>query len=512
MKRVLALVILMVGTATSGMAGLRYAEATAPTSLNPMLVADMPSLRSTELMYEGLVSPPIAGEVEPALAKSWSISPDESSVTFNLRSDVKWHDGTPFTAQDVIFTIEAGKDPRTATALGAQFEAFELVEAPDDHTVVVNFRRNVLNPLLYFDFKILPAHGFPEGYVAAEAAIESPIGTGPFKYKEWTHAGEIKFTRNANYDRGNTGGIKEVEVSPVPDDNIRNELLRYGAVDLLPQVRPKDIPAFEELTSVRLYPYSTLSYSYLGLNFRDNPLLRMRVFRQALISGIDREEMLKAHYGNRGTIISGPFPPASWAYNFDVKPWPHDRRRAEALLDEAGVSDTDGDGIREFEGSPVSLRIVSLAQSEVQKAVVLDLQQQLKNLGIGADVRFMEPMAWKKAVFEDHDFDMVLAEWTFDNSVNIYTLFHSTQSGPNQNNFGGYANADTDRLLDDSRDAANSEMLRALYGELHKQLHNELPYLFLWSLNRYAAISSRIENVRLHPFYFFSYIADWTEK
>ena len=148
----------------------------------------------------------------------------------------------------------------------------------------------------------------------------------------------------------------------------------------------------------------------------------------------------------------------------------------------------------------------------MQKAVVLDLQQQIKNLGITADVRFMEPMAWKKAVFEDHDFDLVLAEWTFDNSVNIYTLFHSTQTGPNQNNFGGYSNPDVDRLLDESRDAANSEMLRAEYGELHKVLRDDLPYLFLWSLNRYAAISSRIDNVRLHPFYFFSYIAGWKEK
>jgi peptide/nickel transport system substrate-binding protein len=106
----------------------------------------------------------------------------------------------------------------------------------------------------------------------------------------------------------------------------------------------------------------------------------------------------------------------------------------------------------------------------------------------------------------------VLAEWTFDNSVNVYTLFHSTQTGQNQNNFGAYSNPEVDRLLDESREAKNSEMLRATYGELHKTLNEDLPYIFLWSLNRYAAISSRIENVRLHPFYFFSYIADWKEK
>jgi peptide/nickel transport system substrate-binding protein len=471
----------------------------------------MPSLRATELMFEGLVSPPVAGTVEPALAESWQVAPDERSVTFRLRSGSKWHDGKPVTAKDVLFTIEAGKNPRTATALGAQFEVFDQVETPNDRTVIVYFKRKVLNPLLYFDFKILPAHRYPEGYVPAEAAVESPVGSGPFTFGEWTHAGEIRFMRNVNYARTVKGGVDSVEVSPVPDDNIRNELLRYGAVDLLPQVRPKDIPALEELTSVRLYPYSTLSYSYIGLNFR-NPLIREKRFRQALVAGLSRAEMLKAHYGNRGTIISGPFPPASWAYNFDVKPTEYKPERATALLEELGAVDTNGDKVREWQGQPITLRLVSLAQSEVQKAVVLDLQQQLKNMGLGVEVRFLEPMAWKSMVFEEHEFDLVLAEWTFDNSVNVYTLFHSTQAGPSQNNFGAYSNPEADRMLDDSRQAANSEKLRATYGELHRLLADDVPYVFLWSLNRYAAVSSRIENVRLHPFYFFSYIADWKEK
>ncbi len=511
MKKIFTLSILAVGLATTASAGLRYAEATAPSSLNPMLVSDMPSLRATELLYEGLVTPPVAGEVAPALAESWKVAPDEGSITFKLRPNLKWHDGKPLTSKDVAFTIEAGKNPRTATALAAQFESFDMVRTPDPSTVEIKFKRKVLNPLLYFDFKILPAHLFPEGFISADSAVQNPIGSGPFVFKEWSHSGEIRFERNADYKRGNTGNVKEVEVSPVPDDNIRKELLSYGAVDLLPQVRPKDIPVLEELSSIRLYPYSTLSYSYIGLNFR-NPLLRIKGVRQALMAGIDREEMLKAHYGNRGTIISGPFPPASWAYNFDVKPTPNDRRRAAQLLDDAGIKDSEGVNVRNYDGKPVVLKIVSLAQSEVQKAVVLDLQQQLKNLGIKADVRFMEPMAWKKAIFEDHDFDLVLAEWTFDNSVNIYTLFHSTQTGPNQNNFGGYSNPEVDKLLEDSRDAANSEALRSIYGQIHRKLNEDLPYLFLWSLNRYAAISSRIENVRLHPFYFYSYVADWKEK
>lgn len=511
MKRVCCAVFALLCFAHAGRADLRYAESTAPSSLNPLFVRDMPSLRATELLYEGLVTPPDAGEVRPLLADSWSVAPDGTSVTFKLKRGVAWHDGKPFTAHDVVFTVNAGKDRRSLTTQRSQFEAFTSAKELDDHTVVLQFGRKVINPLLYCNFKILPAHVFPEGYVGPDAGGRPVVGTGPFTFSQWSASGELRLVANKNYHRKGQPAIPAVTASAVPDDNIRNELLRYGAVDLLPQVRPRDIPALEELTGVRLYPYSTLSYSFLGFNFR-NPLLRELPLRQAIALSIDRQEMLKAHYGGRGTLITGPFPPSSWAYNADVKAWGYDPRGAQALLEQSGARDTDKDGVREFKGKPLVFRLVTLAQNEAQKAVVLDLQQQLKNAGIKLDVRFLEPLAWKKAVFDDHDFDFVLSEWTFDDSVNVYSLFHSQETGPGQNNIGGYASPRADQLLEGSRRAAHPEALRAVYGELHKLLRDELPYVFLWSLQRYAAVKSRFEGVRLHPFYFFTTVGAWKEK
>jgi peptide/nickel transport system substrate-binding protein len=492
-------------------AELRYAEATSASSLNPFQVRDMPSLRAVELVYEGLVTPPEAGSVKPALARSWAVADDGLAVEFELQRGVTWHDGTPFTAADVAFTVAAGKDPRSVTTLRSQFEVFAGATAESPYRVRIRFARPVLNPLLYFDFKILPAHLFPEGFVGADADRSKVVGTGPYAFQEWCATGEIRFAANPAYYREGQPGIDRVAATVVPDDNIRNELLRYGAVDLVPQVRPRDIPALEELSGVRLYPYSTLSYSFIGVNFR-NPVLRNPLVRRALARGLNRGEMLRAHYGNRGTVISGPFPPSSWAYNYDVKPWEYDATAAAALLAQAGAEDSDGDGVLALDGRPLSFRFVALARDEAQKAVVLDVQQQLKNLGIEVKVRFLEPMAWKKTVFEEHDFDLVLAEWTFDNSVNVFTLFHSTEAGVGMNNLGGYANPAVDRLLEESRAATDSEVLRTVYGELHRQLHGDLPYLFLWSLDRYAAVASRIDRVRLHPFYFFSYVGTWAER
>ena len=492
-------------------ADLRCGEATGPSSLNPLYVRDMSSLRAVELIYEGLVTPPEAGEVAPLLAESWEVSGDGTAVTFRLKRGVQWHDGAPFAARDVVFTVTAAEDPRSFSPLRSQFEVFSGAQALDDQTVQIRFRHKVLNPLLHFDFKVLPSHLYPGGVVDPVAGQGRVVGTGPFRFVRWASSGEITLEANPNYHRAGQPGISRVELAPVPDDSIRTELLRYGAIDLIPQVRPRDIPALEELTRVRLYPYSTLSYAFLGLNFR-TAALREPAVRKALALGLARGEMLKAHYGNRGAVISGPFPPSSWAYNFGVKPWPYDPHAAASALDGAGLADRDKDGVREFQGAPLGLRLVSVARDEAQKAVVLDIQQQLRNIGIPVAVRFLEPMAWKKAVFEDHDFDLVLSEWTFDHSVNIYTLFHSAEAGPGQNNMGAYANPEVDRLLEDSRSAESSESLRAVYGELHRILHEDIPYVFLWSLHRYASVSSRIENVRLHPFYFFTYVGTWKEK
>ncbi|GAB6061714.1 ABC transporter substrate-binding protein [Deferrisoma palaeochoriense] len=509
MIRTVLVGVAVAGLAAAAWAGMRYAEGTPPSTLNPLMARDMPSVRAAELVYEGLITPPDAGEVKPLLAESWDVSPDGRTVTFRLKRGVRWHDGTPFTARDVVFTVEAGRDPANASPLRPQFAAFEAVEALDDATVRFRLARPSANPILLFDFRILPAHRFSG--TALGGGGPDAVGTGPFRFAEWTAAGEIRFVANPEYHRPGQPGIQEVEAAPVPDDNIRNELLRYGAVDLVPTVRPRDIPVLEELSGIRLYPYSTLSYAFVGLNFR-NPLLRDLRVRQAMVRGIDRQAMLKAHYGGRGVVISGPFPPASWAYNFDVKPWPHEPDMAAKLLEEAGVVDSDGDGVREKDGQPVRLRLVSLAADEAQKAVVLDLQQQFRRLGIAVEVKFLEPSAWRKAVFQDHAFDLVLAEWTFDHSVNVYSLFHSAEAGPGRNNLGAYANPEVDRLLEQSRRAPNSEALRAVYGELHRVLHDDLPYLFLWSLNRYAAVSTRIEGVRIHPFYFFSYAGGWKER
>ncbi len=502
-------VLVLLTAASPSPAALRYAEATAPSTLNPLLARDMSSLRAAELLYEGLVTPPDAGEVRPLLAESWRVGEDGRTVTFRLRRGVRWHDGTPFTARDVVFTVRAGKDPSNNSPLRSQFDAFRSVEAVDEHTVRFRLARPAANPIFLFDFRILPAHLYPDGRIQPGGA--SPVGTGPFRFEQWTPSGEVHLRANPSYHRHGQPGIKEIEVTAVPDANIRNELLRYGALDMVPRVRPVDIPLLEQLSGIRLYPYSTLSYAFLAFNFR-NPLLRDARVRRAVVHALDRQAMLRAHYGGRGVVVSGPFPPSSWAYNFDVKPWDHDPETAARLLDEAGLRDTDGDGIRERSGKPVRLTLVSLASDEAQRAVVLDIQQQLRTTGLEIDIRFLEPLVWRRSVFQEHDFDMVLAEWTFDHSVNIYSLFHSTEAGPGRNNLGGYANPDVDRLLDESQRTTSSERLRALYAELHRVLHDDLPYVFLWNLQRYAAVSARIRNVRIHPFYLFSYVGTWNEQ
>jgi peptide/nickel transport system substrate-binding protein len=210
--------------------------------------------------------------------------------------------------------------------------------------------------------------------------------------------------------------------------------------------------------------------------------------------------MLDAFFAGKGRTISGPFPPTSWAYNLDVKPLGYDPARAKALLKAAGL-----------EGKPVSLVFaVPLAgESEMIKRIVLAFQGYLAAVGVKVDLQFMDWLVWKKKVLEEHDYDVTIASWSFDDASNITSLFHSSSARPWGNNFVLYSNPEVDSLLTEADTTNDFDKRRAIYHKLHSILADEAPYTYLWTLMHHAAHNDRLTGVRVEPFQFFKYVAGW---
>lgn len=490
---------------------LVYGEFGRPSTIDPITNNEMTALRLVELMFNGLVAINARQEIVADLAERWDVTDGGKRYVFDLRRDVVWHDGRPMTADDVVFTFQVMTNPKTVSSARLRYEFIEAVNRLDDHRVEVVLKRPILNALGKLTFKIIPRHALQgrDYLTRTDPFVQNPIGTGPYRLVRVTGDGEYVLAANERYYKGRPH-IDTITMRPFADQNIMTQALLFNALDMIVQVSPRDLPQIDGDRRFVLTPYNALSYSFFAHNMK-HPVLADRRVRQAITYAIDREEMLKAFFGGRGTLISGPFAPGSWAYNLDVQPYPFDVAKARALLEEAGLRDTDGDRIVEKDGEPVrlSLKVPIERESDSVKRVVLAFQNYLRAVGLDVKVEFREWQAWKEDVFGRQDFDIILASWVFDDSADISTLFHSGEIGPWRNNFIGYSNPEVDALIVEAKLTLDKEKRRSINQKLHAILAEEQPYTFLWTLTNYAASHRKVRRLQIHPYAFFTFVDDW---
>jgi ABC-type transport system substrate-binding protein len=208
-------------------------------------------------------------------------------------------------------------------------------------------------------------------------------------------------------------------------------------------------------------------------------------------------------------MISGPFAPGSWAYNLDVKPLSFDAVEAKELLSRAGYTRTGADGYlvtEEVTPLEFTLKVPIEKENETIKRVVLAFQNYMRQVGVKVNLEFREWQAWQEDVFVNHDFDLMIAEWAFDDSADISTPFHSKETGAWRNNFIGYSNPEVDGLIIEAKTTLDREKQRTINQKLHALLAEDQPYTFLWTVTNYAAIHKKVRHVDIQPFKFFTFV------
>ena len=506
--------------AQEGGGTLIYGEYGAPIRLVPILANDSISIRLIELIYGSLVYYDPDGEIKGDLAESWVLSQDMKTVTFRLRNDVMWH-SVPgenrrhaFTADDVIKTFQIMMNPKTTTSLQSRYNFIQSVRKVNTYTVEFKLKKPLLNVLGKFSFKIVPAFMLEEhsSLQGGEELLlyKHPIGTGPYVFvSQEGSSSEVVLQAYEDYHHG-LPNINKIILRPFADQNIITQTLLYGGIDLETRVPPRDISEIQGDSQFELAPYSTLSYSFIGYNLR-NPLLAIREVRKAISYAINRQEMLDSFFEGKGQLISGPFAPGSWAYNLDVEPIPYRPETAKQLLNQAGFTEITKEGIRKRGSYTLEFKMVVpiSKENETTKRVILAFQSYLKAVGIKVNIEWLEWKAWTESVFVEHDFDIIYADWLFDDSFDISSLFHSREIGPGRNNFGAYRNPEVDSLLDETRTTLDIEKKRTIYKKLHEVLAQDAPYTYLWTLTNYAAYNRKLRRVQIHPTRFFTYINEW---
>jgi peptide/nickel transport system substrate-binding protein len=372
------------------------------------------------------------------------------------------------------------------------------------HQLKIFFKKPLNKPLKWLQFKIIPKHKFKGKRVTRlHYFSQKPIGTGPFIFKKW-RGRKIHLERYKGHWRKQKARLKGVTLAAVPDKDLQVQLLRFGGLDAIIRVRPKDVAVFERDQARKLVPYQTNDWWYLGLNQKRGSIFRDKRVRQAFVYALDRDAIRSSQLGE-GQTISGPFSPNDPLYNFQVTARAHSLSKANRLLDQAGWKRAGSTGFRKKGGKVLQVDLVLPKSKSSYKKLVLALQGAYRKIGVKLNLVWIGTVKWRSRVFGKKNYDMTLHIWNFDDLSTIYPLFHSRGS----RNYISYRSKLVDKLLRQSTKTTDPAIYQTIFKKLHKVLHDDVPYIFLWSLTNYSALSSRIRRTSIHPFNYFHYVHMW---
>ncbi|MFM9926255.1 ABC transporter substrate-binding protein [Variovorax sp. H27-G14] len=432
----------------------------------------------------------------PSLAKSWTISPDGKTYTFNLERNVKWHDGKPLTSEDVLYTV---KDflPITHPRAKALFGRCESITAPDAFTVVFKLQQPFAPFIGAFDISnlpVMPKHVYAGTDVTKNPANLAPIGSGPFKLKEWVRGSHIHLVRNEAYFKPGLPHLDAIIYRVVPDGASRALALENGTVQL---TQWTDLELFDaqRLGKKSNLAVTTKGYEYfapimwLEINNRTAPLNDKR-FRQAVMHAIDRNFIKDKILYGFGKVATGPVNSKTKFYEPNVRKYDYSIDKAKALLDEMGLK-PDDKGVRARVKLPVS------PYGEMVQRTCEYIRQSLAKVGIAVTLESTDPGSYTQRI----------SNWDYDMNLSWLYQFGDPALGVTRNyvtsnirkilftNTVGYSNPEVDRIAEEAAVEIDEAKRGALYSQMQKLIVEDVPIAWLVEMEFPTIYDKRIENL-----------------
>jgi peptide/nickel transport system substrate-binding protein len=446
-------------------------------------------------VIEGLLTYDFELNPQPLLAKEWSVSPDGLAYTFHLRDGVKWHDGQAFTSADVAFSIKTLKEvhPRGRNT----FLNLVDVETPDPLTAILKLSKPapyLITALASSETPIVPRHIYEGTKVAENPANLAPIGTGPFKFKEWVRGSHLVYERNPEYWDQPRPYLDQLIVRFIPDAAARSIAIETGEIDLAPST-PVPLSDLERLKAVDGIAFDDRGYQYSNgvsrIEFNlERPFFKDIRVRQAFAHVIDRKVILNTINYGYGAAIPGPINPnlAKW-YDGDLKTYPIDLAAAEKLLDEAGYP-RGSDGVR------IRINLDYVPSGETYPRGSEYIRQALAKVGVDATVRSQDFATYTKRIYTDRDFDFAFEGMSnlFDPTVGVQRLYWSKNFKPGVpfSNGSAYSNPKVDALLEAAAIEVDAKKRVDQWREIQQILVEDLPAIDIASQPELTIYNKRI--------------------
>ncbi len=461
-------------------------------------------------------------EMKPHLAERWQVSADGLEITFYLRDDIYFSDGKPITAEDVVFTFETITDPMIdAASVASLFVDVTGAEALDETTVRFTFARRSfkhLENVCFWDFGILPKHIYDyEDANEFNKRVSNPVGSGPYLFSKWSVGSDVVLEKNPNY-WGRRPNLQRIVYKFITNQRAAVQALLDGEVDMIiPDPQQYADLVEDELLHERFYFMEYwnpgVPFFYMGWN-QKMEFFKDRRVRTAMTHIVDREKIVSDLLKNHAAMTSGPFFIKGENYDPAIQPLPYDLKRAGELLDEAGWADSDGDGIRDREAKKLSFKFSYAANNVIYRQLAKLFKDSAARAGV--DV-IPDPMEWSVLItrITDRDFESMVMGWGGDVLEDSYQIFHSSQIDNRGSNYVGFDNARADRLMERIRGTYDRRERAMLSHELHRILHEQQPYTFLFTRPTFRIVDRRFRNVNIYtlgPNYFEWYVPKELQK
>lgn len=482
------------GTYVEGIAG-------SPHYLNPILSQhNQVDTDLVSLIFNGLTDINEKGEIVPDLAEKWQVSEDGLTYTFRLREDVLWQDEVPFSADDVLFTIRAIRDadfqgPFLLANLWSHVEVAKM----DEHTITFTLEEPFAPFIDYTAVGILPAHILKE--VRASELPDCPfnlhpVGTGPFKVVEMTPE-HIILEANALFYRERPY-VDRLEFKFYPDQESVLKAYQRGEVEGISRVLPQDFAEVSKEEDLRLYSGRLSGYGLIFLNLA-LPVFQEKGVRQALLTALDRQEIIDEALSGQGLVAHSPMLLNSWAYHRGIKEYAYDPEGAKELLEEAGWRDEDGDGVREKEG--MELEFILLTNDEpTRMRIAMLVGEQLEKVGVRAKPRVASSARLVPDFLRPRRFEALLYEWwALPPDPDPYPMWHSTQVFDNGQNYPGFNHREADELMEEARRITDRTARMQMYLRFQEIFAEEVPSLLLYYPIYSYAVDEMVRDVQVGP-------------
>lgn len=503
---------------------------------NPLVYEDQYEFNVIQFVFESLWDVQDDLTFGPALAETWEWSEDKKDLTVHLRKDVKWHDGEPFTADDVVYTytVFAHPDYTGTRSAASQFlvgfeefqegktQTFAGVEKVDDYTVIFHHKSPMPNAISNLNFMIAPEHIYKDVPIKDLAThvtatdFTKIVGTGPFKPSNAITNESYELVRNDDYYKG--APYLDKIVWKVVSADVAAGLLETGEIDVYAEITPDDFEVISSIPGVKVHETPDFGYQYMGFLMSKRPQedIKNGVFdpshwtpnekfadkrlRQAMAYAINRQGLVDGLIGGHGTVMNAPMPPVSWAAASpdQLNQYPYDPEKAKSLLAEAGYKDVDGDGfVEDPKGNKLQFKLDYPTGNPVREKSAPIIVENLR--AVGLDVKLNNPRE-AGAHYDNIDVDgseMFLAGWSLDVDPDPLGIWATD----NPWNFPRWNNEESMRLMLEgvSEKAFDQNYRKEVYVKWQQLVNDELPYIFLYSQNSMTAYNTRIQKVQEGP-------------